>query len=184
MVRTAALVAAACAVSGSLAACSSSPQPVSVVAGSTSTSAATPTPTTSPSRPAKPAAEQLPDSKILTVALQIVPGSSTSGQRSVTLTDPTKIAQIAAEINALPTLPKYPKTYCPMIIDGPYLVLAFRDAASGPVLAQVRLGVQPSGRCSEGLQVTVNGVTQPALDDSGQPKLYTQLMQQAGLSVH
>ncbi len=99
------------------------------------------------------------------------------------MTDPAKIARIAAEINALPTLPTHPKMYCPMLIDGPYLVLGFRDSASGPVLAQVRLEPRASGVCGPGVQVTVNGVTQPQLDDSGQPKLYGDLVQQTGLSV-
>ena len=183
IVRTASLAVAVCAASGLLASCASSDN-VPVVAGN-STSAASPTPSasSSASRPPKPAAERVPDSKILTVALQIVPGSatSTSGQRSVTVTDPAKIAQIAAEINALPTRPTYPEVYCPMEIDGPFLMLVFRDSASGPVLAQVHLEQHPSGICSPGVQVTVNGVTEPQLDDSGQPKLYTELMQTAGL---
>jgi hypothetical protein len=184
MVRTAVLAVAACTVAGSLTACASTKQSVPVAAGSTS-SAVSPSPTSSPTRPAKPATERVPDSKFLTVALQIVPGSatSTSGQRSVTVTDAAKIAQIAAEINALPTLPSHPKMYCPMLIDGPYLVLAFRDSASGPVLALVRLEPRASGVCGPGVQVTVNGVTQPQLDDSGQPKLYGDLVQQTGLNV-
>lgn len=180
MVRTAVLALAACAVSGSLAACASTKQSVPVAAGP-ATSAVIPSPT----RPTKPATERVPDSKILTVALQIVPGSatSTSGQRSVTVTDSAKIAQIAAEINALPTLPTHPKMYCPMLIDGPYLVLSFRDSASGPVLALVRLEPRASGVCGPGVQVTVNGATQPQLDDSGRPKLYGDLVQQTGLNV-
>lgn len=155
-----------------------------MAAGSTS-SAASPTPTSSSTRPAKPAAEHLPDSKFLTVALQIVPGSATSttGQRSVTVTDPAKIAQVAAEINALPTLASHPKMYCPMLIDGPYLVLSFRDSVSGPVLALVRLEPRASGVCGPGVQVTVGGVTMPQLDDSAQPKLYGDLVQQSGLNA-
>ena len=154
---------------------------------SAKTTAATPTTTSSSStRPAKPASERVPDSKTLTVTLQLVPGStaSSSGTHSVTITDPAKIAQIATTINALPTLPRYPKMYCPMQIDGPYLVLVFRDSASGPVLAQVKLGTEPSGRCTGGVQVTVDGTAEPQLDDAAQPKLYSELMQSAGLSVH
>lgn len=154
---------------------------------SAKTTAATPTTTSSSStRPAKPASERVPDSKILTVTLQLVPGSTASGSgtHSVTITDPAKIAQIATTINALPTLPHYPKMYCPMQIDGPYLVLVFRDSASGPVLAQVKLGTEPSGRCTGGVQVTVDGTAEPQLDDAAQPKLYSELMQSAGLSVH
>jgi len=158
---------------------------VSVV--SAKTTAATPTTaSSSPTRPARPASERVPDSKILTVTLQLVPGStvSSSSTHSVTITDPAKIAQIAATINALPTLPLYPKTYCPMQIDGPYLVFAFRDSPSGPALAQVKLGTEPTGRCSGGVQVTVNGTVEPQLDDAAQPKLYSELMQSAGLTVH
>ncbi|HWG26968.1 hypothetical protein [Actinospica sp.] len=181
-VRTASLAVAACTATGLLASCASANN-VPVVAGKTTST--TPSATSSATRPAKPAAEHVPDSKVLTVALQIVPGSatSTSGQRSVTLTDPAKIAQIAAEINALPTLPTYPKVYCPMEIDGPYLVLVFRDSVSGPVLAQVRLEPRPSGVCGPGVQVTVGGVTEPKLDDSGQPKLYSDLVQTSGLTT-
>ncbi|HET9171625.1 MAG TPA: hypothetical protein VFN97_19450 [Actinospica sp.] len=126
----------------------------------------------------------MPDSKLLTVALHIIPGTTSTGARSVTLTDPTKIAQIAAEINALPTQPREPMAMnCPMEIDGPYLTLDFRDSATGPVLAHVTVPAKASGRCSPALQVTVNGVTQPRLDDSGQPQLYADLIQTAGLNV-
>lgn len=178
MVRTASLAVAVCAASGVVAACGSS-QSVPVVAGKTT--ASTPAATSSPTRPAKPASEQVPDSKMLTVALKMAP--RTTAERSAVLTDPAKIAQIAGEINALPTLPRYPLMNCPMEIDGPYLTLVFRDSASTAPLAQVRLNPQPSGACSQGVQVLIGGVSKPALDDSAQPKLYSDIMQTAGLTV-
>ncbi|HTJ67980.1 MAG TPA: hypothetical protein VL551_10655 [Actinospica sp.] len=180
MVRTAALAVAACAATGMLAACASE-KGVPVESGTSATP--TPSATSSYTRPAKPASEQIPDSASLTVALHIVPGTTDTGARSVTLTDATKIAQIAAEINALPTQPKYPKVYCPMEIDGPYLTLDFRDSATGPVLAHVKVPPKASGMCSPAIQVTVNGVTEPALDDASQPTLYTRLLQTAGLNA-
>jgi hypothetical protein len=180
-VRTTTIAAATLALSATLAACASSQKTVSVSAGGSTS--ASPSPSSSFTRPAKPASEHLPDSGILTVALHIVPGT-TNGARSTTLTNATTIAQIAAELNALPTQPRYATVYhCPMEIDGPYLTLDFRDSASGPVLAHVTVPPKASGVCSPAIQVTVGGVVEPRLDDSGQPNLYTNLMQAAGLNA-
>jgi hypothetical protein len=184
MVRNATLAVAACAATGLLTSCASS-HDVPVVAGGTSagtstSAASSPSATSTLSRPAKPAAEHLPDSKLLTVALHIVPGSA-AASRTAVITDPAKIARIAAELNALPTRPNYPPMYCPMQIDGPYLTLVFQDSANGPQLAEVKVPPKPGGQCTQGIQVTVGGVSEPRLDDSGQPGLYAELTQTAGL---
>jgi hypothetical protein len=170
-----------CSALGFAAGCAAQPQTVSVRAGGSS-AAATASASSSPTRPAKPAAERLPDSSALTVTAQTVPGPASAGH-AVVLTNAATIKEIAADINALPTLPSYTGVvHCPMETVGSTLALEFRDSASGPVLAEVQLGPKPSGECSPGVQVTVGGVTEPRLDDSGYPKLYARLEQLAGLT--
>ena len=170
-----------CSALGLAAGCTSQPQAVSVQAG-TSGASASASASSAPTRPAKPAAEQVPDSSALTVTAQTVPGPASAGH-AVVLTGAATIEEIAADINALPTLPHYTGVvHCPMETVGSTLTLEFRDSASGPVLAEVQLGPKPSGECSPGVQVTVGGVTEPRLDDSGHPKLYTKIEQLAGLT--
>ena len=174
---------AACCALGLVAGCASSPRTVSVQAGSSRTATSS-SPSSSPTRPVKPAAEQLPDSTELTVVGQTVPGPADTTAHAVVLTDAATIKEIAADINALPTLPHYSgMVHCPMETVGTMLTLDFRDSADGPVLAVVRLGPKPSGQCTGGVQVTIGGATEPELDDSGHPKLFTQIEQLAGLTA-
>ena len=175
----------ACSALGLAAGCSSKQQTVSVQAGNPGGSAAaSASPSSSPTRPAKPAAERVPDSTELSVVGQVSPGPGSTSAHTAVLTDAATIKEIAADINALPTLPHYTgKVHCPMEIVGTTLTLDFRDSAAGPVLAVVQLGPQPSGQCAGGVRVTVGGTTEPQLDDSAQPKLFAQIEQLAGLSA-
>jgi hypothetical protein len=183
----AASVLVACSALGLAAGCASKQQTVSVQPGGPGSAApgsVSASPSSSPTRPAKPAAEQVPDSAVLSVVGQTVPGPGSTTARTAVLTDAAKIKEIAADINALPTLPHYTgKVHCPMEIVGTTLTLDFRDSAAGPVLAVVRLGPQPSSQCNGGVQVTVGGTTEPQLDDSAQPKLFTEIEQLAGLTA-
>ena len=182
---TTASVLIACSALGLAAGCASSPQTVSVQGAGPSTSpraATTAAASSAPTRPAKPAAELVPDSSMLTASAQVEPGPSAAAKSPAVITSAATIKEIAADVNALPTLPRYPLVHCPMETVGPILTLQFRDSASGPVLAEVQLGPKPSGECSAGVQVTVGGTTEPRLDDSGHPNLYTQLEQLAGLT--
>ena len=189
-IKTAAYVLAACSAVACLAGCASGAvDPGSAVVtgprvAATTSAAAAPTASASPTRPAKPAAERVPDSSVLTVAVQTVPGPTAAAGQGSVITNATTIAQIAADINALPTLPHYTGiVHCPMETVGSVLTLDFRDSADGTVLAEVQLTPKPSGECAGGVEVTVGGVTQPQLDDSAKPKLFTQLEELAGLTA-
>jgi hypothetical protein len=181
----AASVLVACSALGLAAGCASKQQTVSVQAGNPGGPIATSTSSSSsPARPAKPAAERVPDSTELSVVGQTVPGPGSTTAHTAVLTNAATIKEIAADINALPTLPHYTgKVHCPMEIVGTTLTLDFRDSAAGPVLAVVQLGPQPSSQCNGGVRVTVGGATEPQLDDSAQPKLFTQIEQLSGLTA-
>lgn len=187
---TPAVILAAGAAAVCLAACGSTPQAVSVQAGSSSGS---PAPSTSasasasalPTRPAKPASERVPDSAVLTVQQRFAPGPATpTSGHEVVITKAATIAEIAAEINALPTQPHIRGAYaCPMEPADGQLLLEFRGSANGPVLASVQLTPHPTWVCGGAVVVTVGGVSEPPLDDSGSPGFYAHLEQLAGLSV-
>jgi hypothetical protein len=181
--RAITFVLAACAAAACLAGCASTnaSDPGSVanpggprVAVSSASASASATPT----RPAKPAAERVPDSAMLTATLQTEPAESPSTYRTIWVTNAATIKEIAAYINALPTLPHYTGiVHCPMERVGPLLTLDFRDSAYGKVFAEVQVSSNPSGQCAGGVRVSVGGVTEPALDDSGHAKFYAQLEQ-------
>ena len=175
---------ATCAALGLVAGCASSPRAVSVQAGGSS-AATTASASATPTRPVKPAAEQVPDSAVLTVTERTAPApaSAAGTGHSAVLTNAATIKEIAAYINALPTLPRYTGiVHCPMETVGSSLTLDFRAAAGGPVLAEVQLGPKPSGACSPGVKVTVGGTTEPVLDDSGHPNLFAQIAALAGVT--
>jgi hypothetical protein len=182
---TPAVILAAGAAAVCLAACGSTPRAVSVQAGSSSGSPApSVSASTSPTRPAKPASERLPDSPELTVQQVLAPGFATSaGSHKVVITKSATIAQIAAAINVLPRTPHYPTMYCPMEPADGQLLLEFRDSATGPVLASVQLTPPPTWACGGAVVVTIGGVSEPSLDDAGSPGFYTHIEQLAGLSV-
>jgi hypothetical protein len=98
------------------------------------------------------------------------------------VTSAATIKEIAADINALPTLPHFGLVHCPMETYGATLTLEFRDSAGGPQLARVVLGPKPTGECTGEIAVTVGSTQEPPLDDSGRPNLYAQLEQMAGLT--
>jgi hypothetical protein len=170
-----------CSALGVAAGCASQPQAVPVQAGNSS-AAASSAASSAPARPARPAAEQIPESTELTVTSQMVPGTSSGTVHAVVVTSAATIKEIAADIDALPTLPHYGLVHCPMETVGTTLTLVFRDSAGGPELAQVSLGPKPTGECSGEIAVTVGGAQQPPLDDSGHPNFYAQLAQLAGLT--
>jgi len=188
-INNATFVLAACSAAACLAGCANSaidpasgmnPGGPRVAVSSVSSASAS----ASPTRPAKPASERVPDSAVLTVTVQTAPGPSSAAGHANVLTNARTIAEIAADINALPTLPHYTGiVHCPMETVGSVLTLDFRDSANGTVLAEVQLTPKPTGECSGGVQVTVGGITQPQLDDSAKPKLFTQLEQLAGLTA-
>ena len=183
----AATVLVSCCALGLAAGCSSKQQTVSVQAGNpggVNLASSTASPSASPTRPVKPAAERVPDAAELTAVGQTVPGPASTTARTAVLANAATIKEIAADINALPTLPHYSgMVHCPMETVGSTLTLDFRDSATGPLLAVVHLGPKPTGQCTGGVQVTVGGATEPQLDDSGHPKLFTQLEQLAGLTA-
>ena len=152
------------------------------LAGCTSSSGDTkPTASASPSltRPAKPAAEHVPDSKVLTASLLPRATSAVApAAREVVVTDAATIARVADDINALPTGPIYPGAYnCPEFVGTPRLTLDFRDSPAGPVLAEVVISPYSTGPCSLGVQVTIGGVREPSLDDSGQSDFLARIEQ-------
>jgi hypothetical protein len=136
-------------------------------------------------RPAKPAAERVPNSRELTVTEQLGSLPSSAPQtRTVTVTDAATIGRIAAEINALPTQPRFEPVFCPMISTrtlGGIVTLDFRDPAGGKILAEVQLTVKPTAVCGGWVEVSVGGVTQPRLDDAADPLLATRILALAGL---
>lgn len=135
-------------------------------------------------RPAKPAAERLPDTAFLTVSDNLEPASSSvTAGRAATLADRAKIAQIASEIDALPTEPHYGIVNCPMIRVGTVLRLEFRNSADGPPVAVVQVSTMATGMCGGSLTVSVGGAAQPSLDDAAEPQLAERIAGQAGLPL-
>jgi hypothetical protein len=135
-------------------------------------------------RDAKPVAERVPDSPVLTVSEDLVSTTSSAATtHEVTLTDRAEIAQIAAEINALPTDLRYGAYHCPAVVPGTVLTLEFRKAAGGPPLAQVRLSTTATGPCGGSVMVTLGGTAQPGLDDDGDPLLAVRIAERAGLPI-
>jgi hypothetical protein len=175
------------AASACLAGCGSASRTVPVRAGGSSrppSATASPAASASPARPAKPASERVPDSAVLTVHEQLVPGPTTSASgHEAVITKAATIAEIAAAVNALPTEPRYPMVFCPRQSVGDVLVLDFRASAGGPVLASVQLTPKPTGECGGAVQVTVGTVSEPSLDDSGSANFYARIEQLAGLAA-
>jgi hypothetical protein len=116
--------------------------------------------------PARPAAERMPrQARVVTVAPVFGVGSVSARDRradpAVTITDPAKVAAIAAVVDGLPVFP--PGTMsCPADF-GSKIRLTFRASRNGPVLAQV---TGDDSGC-EGVSVVVGGTSQPALGDGG-----------------
>jgi hypothetical protein len=109
-------------------------------------------------RPAKPAAEVVPVTRLLNVG--VVPGAGTTIHASSrTVTDRSTIAKVAAIINALPTVPDEAFS-CPAD-SGAAIDLVFWNGGESPMLARVRL---PLSGCQNLISVTVGKGRQPTLD--------------------
>jgi hypothetical protein len=93
----------------------------------------------------------------------------------VTVTDPAKVSQIVALIDAQPLFPPGPYN-CPAD-DGQFLRLTFRARTGGPVLAVATLAT--SG--CEGILITVGGKQQPELGPAVGRATATQVLKIAGL---
>jgi hypothetical protein len=92
-----------------------------------------------------------------------------------TVTDPAKVSQIAALIDAQPLFPPGPYS-CPAD-DGQFLRLTFRARTGGPVLAVATLAT--SG--CEGILITVGGKQQPELGPAVGRTTASQVLKIAGL---
>lgn len=130
-------------------------------------------------RPAEPAAEHIADSAVLIVSTQ----AQSSGKKVIT--DASTIAQVASDINALPTVPMQGVYACPAIRQVAGLNLVFAASADAPSSASTVVAVpdRPAGICAPGVQVTVNGTEEPALDDSVNQHLFTQLEKLTGVTA-
>ena len=106
-----------------------------------------------------PAGGQRIPSAARAVTLSLQPNMNTSAKptASVTITNPTAVARLAALIDGLPLFP--PGTYsCPADF-GTALVLTFRASPGGPALAVAT--IELSG--CEGIDLTVSDARQPSL---------------------
>lgn len=113
-------------------------------------------------RPVKPAAEVVPATAYLLATLQPATfglvSKPTPSPRIVTVTDRSKITEIAGLINALPTLP-HQVLPCPSD-SGARIELDFKTVANGTTLATVV--IYPGG-CSS-VSVSIAGTEEPTLD--------------------
>lgn len=133
--------------------------------------------------PPKPATEHVPDTSVLTVTLQPVSHGVGGHATTEVITSRPVIAQVADEINALPAAPGI-AAYCPAIEPSTELVLDFASTANAPASAStiVEVSTQPTALCERGVQVSVNGVEKPDLDDSQHADLFNQLEQLTGIA--
>jgi hypothetical protein len=108
--------------------------------------------------PTKPAAEVVPVAPYLIVTFH--PGFNATGPGPAphVVTDRSKIAKVAALINALPVRPVGEVFSCPVDM-GTALGLTFRSAPGGAVLAEVDIKL---GGCG-GVDVTIGGASEPNL---------------------
>jgi hypothetical protein len=102
--------------------------------------------------PPKPAAEQIPASaRVVTITAIPGVGPPAGYDQPVTITDPAKVARIAAVVNALPVFPPGMMS-CPMD-QGRAMRLTFKAAPAGTVLAVVTGEIAGCG----GVAVTIGG---------------------------
>jgi hypothetical protein len=137
-------------------------------------------------RPAKPAAERVPHGGVLIATLQPAPDATpvpVDPDRKI-ITSAAKIAQIADEINALPAEPAYGVYVCPAVHATATLTLEFAPSSAAPASASTVVAVssQPSGACSPGVQVTVDGTSEQPLDDSMRAGLFAELERLVGVT--
>jgi hypothetical protein len=131
----------------------------------------------------KPATEHVPDSNVLTVTLRPVAQGVPGRTATEVITSRTVIAQVAGEINALPAAPRV-VAYCPAFGPKTELVLDFASTSSAPASAStiVEVSSQPTAICTWGVQMSINGVKEPELDDSVHAGLFAQLEQLTGIT--
>ena len=127
--------------------------------------------------PAKPAAERIPpDATVVTLAPEVgvpVPARQRLADRPMTITDPARVARIAAVVDGLPVFP--PGTFsCPADI-GWGIRLTFRAGLHGRALALV---TGDQGGC-ETVSVVINGEPLLPLADGG--SLEARVLQIAGV---
>jgi hypothetical protein len=132
----------------------------------------------------RPKAELVPDSGILTATLQPASGGTLGAASTRRITSRSTIARIAADINALPTVAEGPVYGCPEIVASTTLTLDFAPTASAPPAAStlVEVPIAPTAICRPGMQVTVDGVREPDLDDSAHAGLFTELERLTGFA--
>jgi hypothetical protein len=113
--------------------------------------------------PAKPAGDRIPAGvTVLTVSLTNGPNPGQPGHPATTTTDPSVVAVVVAEIDALPVAGPGARS-CPADY-GQVLTLQFFDRAGGPAVAVVR--ADPAG--CEGVEVLQDGrAVAPGLQGSG-----------------
>jgi hypothetical protein len=112
-------------------------------------------------QPARPAGDRIPGAaRVVTIAP--VPGASPVSARvqPVTITDPAKVARIAAAVDALPVFP--PGRMACRLFRGPAMRLTFRATPAGPVLATA---IGDSSGCGT-VAVTIDGKPTPTLGQS------------------
>ena len=134
-------------------------------------------------RLSKPAIEHVPDSSVLTVTLRPVAQGVPGRTATEVITSRSVIAQVAGEINALPAAPIV-GAYCPAFGPKTELVLDFASTSSAPASAStiVEVSSQPTAICTWGVQMSINGVKEPELDDSVHAGLFAQLEQLTGIT--
>jgi hypothetical protein len=111
--------------------------------------------------PPKPAAEHIPSAaKVVTIAYVPGYGPQPAGFAPVTITDPAKVARIAAVVDGLPVYPPGTPLFCNMDYNGSGMRLTFRATLSGPALATAQ-----TGNCDT-VAVTVGGKPMPLLDQA------------------
>jgi len=108
-------------------------------------------------QPAKPATERIPaTAKVVTIVPSNGPGPVSAYTQPVTITDPVKVAKIAAAVDGLALFPV--GRMCPMD-RGMGMRLEFRATPTGPEIAEV---TADSTGCQT-VTVMVNGQRQPTL---------------------
>ncbi len=112
--------------------------------------------------PVKPAAERIPSSAtVVTIAPILGNGPVNADDAPVVITDPAKVAKIAAVVNAL-QLFAVGRMMCPMY-RGPSMRLTFRAAPTGPDLAVVTANTTGCGTVG----VSIGGHQYPMLAGAG-----------------
>jgi hypothetical protein len=125
--------------------------------------------------PAKPAGERVPGSAKVVTITPLTFGPPAADDHPVTITDPAKVAEIAAVVDGLPVFPPGVMS-CPVDFGGG-VRLTFRATLAGPTLAVVTSGTSGCGA----VQVTVSGKRMLTLSQGGE--LVARIRSITGLSL-